>query len=1301
MEQMAENKSWHGVSVRLADAARIGVAAAAVVLLYLLSRSNYLLFHAGIELVAVVVGFAIFVVAWNTRRWVTNDYLLFVGIAYLFVAVVDVFHTLSYAGMGVFPQFSSNEPTQFWILARYIEGFTLLLAPLFLIRRRHPVPILALYSVVTALGLLSICRLSLFPDCFVPGEGLTTFKVVSEFVVSSLIVAGMVLLWRHRALLAPRIVWLVLAAMATTIAAEMSFTLYTDVYGVANVIGHIFKLVSFLLVYRAVVATNMSAPFEMLFRDLSHSRDAVVRERDLARRYIDIAGVILLVLDRQGTVQLINLRGTEVLGYAAEEIVGKNWFQHFVLAGQRDRLREVFLRLMEGQGQLAASVESPVLDDAGVEHIVAWRNSVLRDEHGMVVGTLSSGEDVTERKLTEASLRASEKRFQALFEHAPDAYYICDLDGRFVDANRAAEQLLGRLREDLVGKGFVESGLLPPSQMDRALVLLRRSVRGEVTGPDELVLLHRDGHPVTVDIRTEPIEMDGAPLILGIAHDITERKADEQSLRLQRDLFMSLFTNSPDATALLDADSRITDVNPAFSTTFGYTTEDVRGADIDSVIVPEGRFQEARELTRESLLGHFGRSTDTVRRARNGTPVQVSVFGVPILSNGNRVGTFAIYQNITGRKQSEADLRASEEKFRALFEQSIDAIYTHDYDGTHVEANQAWLDLFGYSREELASIDSARDVYVDPRDRDEFLKRIEESGLVADEVRFKKKDGTVMVCQRTVVARRDLAGRIVGFQGIIRDITERVRVEDEVRRNEARLRSLVSILQHEATTVQEFLDYALDEAVALTESQIGYIYFYDEVSRQFTLNTWSREVMHECTIQKPRTVYQLEKTGIWGEVVRQRQPIVVNDFDAPHPLKRGYPQGHAKLHKYASIPVLSGGRIVAVVGVANKEADYTDTDVLQLTLLMDSVWGVVERKLTEEKVRSFAERLERAMSVGNLAWWQMRLPSGEVEFDDRKATMLGYAPADFAHYSDFTALLHPDDRENATRAMRDHLDGNAERYEVEYRMRSRSGDYHWFRDVGSVTGRDADGRPALVTGVVLDITDLKDAEEQLSRSNEELRDLAARLDVAREEERASVAWELHDEVAQALSAVKMDLTSCSTRLPVAVQEQVRPALARMTGLLDSTIARLRRLYTDLVPVMLEDLGLPAAIEWHAQQFALQSDVAVHIGRVDPLRLSDERLALALYRVLQETLEHVYRDHRATEVTIDLMLDDGVVTLRLVDNGEAVLPDDSGFRCGLVLASIRERVHPWGGSVSVQSGSDRGTELRVAVPFAQE
>jgi two-component system, sensor histidine kinase and response regulator len=153
------------------------------------------------------------------------------------------------------------------------------------------------------------------------------------------------------------------------------------------------------------------------------------------------------------------------------------------------------------------------------------------------------------------------------------------------------------------------------------------------------------------------------------------------------------------------------------------------------------------------------------------------------------------------------------------------------------------------------------------------------------------------------------------------------------------------------------LDVALDEAIRLTLSKIGYIYFYDDRKKEFTLNTWSKDVMKECTISQPPMVYQLERTGIWGEAVRQAKPIIVNDFQAPNPLKKGYPEGHAKLFKYLTIPVFSGDKIVAVVAVANKEIDYDESDIRQLTLLMDSVWKIVLRRKAEEALRKSEEKL--------------------------------------------------------------------------------------------------------------------------------------------------------------------------------------------------------------------------------------------------------------------------------------------------------------------------------------------------------
>ncbi|HNW81964.1 MAG TPA: GAF domain-containing protein, partial [bacterium] len=160
--------------------------------------------------------------------------------------------------------------------------------------------------------------------------------------------------------------------------------------------------------------------------------------------------------------------------------------------------------------------------------------------------------------------------------------------------------------------------------------------------------------------------------------------------------------------------------------------------------------------------------------------------------------------------------------------------------------------------------------------------------------------------------------------------------------NNSYFKSVLEIFQHKSSSLQEFLDFALAKAIELTESKLGYIYHYYEDRKEFVLNTWSNEVMKECSVVNPQSIYTLEETGFWGEAVRQRKPIILNNFQAQHPLKKGYPEGHAPLHKFMTIPVFNGDNIVAVVGVANKATDYGETDVLQLTLMMDAVWKVVD-----------------------------------------------------------------------------------------------------------------------------------------------------------------------------------------------------------------------------------------------------------------------------------------------------------------------------------------------------------------------
>ncbi len=156
------------------------------------------------------------------------------------------------------------------------------------------------------------------------------------------------------------------------------------------------------------------------------------------------------------------------------------------------------------------------------------------------------------------------------------------------------------------------------------------------------------------------------------------------------------------------------------------------------------------------------------------------------------------------------------------------------------------------------------------------------------------------------------------------------------------LKSLLRILQSQIEDVHDFLDHALDEAISITNSKIGYIFKYDEEKEELLLYSWSKGVMRECKIHDPPTCFLLKNIGLCGEPVRQRKPFWVNDFLKETKGKKGYPKGHLEIERFLTVPVFINDRIEAVIGVANKKEAYSETDVLHLQLLMDSIWRIVK-----------------------------------------------------------------------------------------------------------------------------------------------------------------------------------------------------------------------------------------------------------------------------------------------------------------------------------------------------------------------
>jgi len=243
--------------------------------LYATSLYNYLLFHSLVELFTIVVAAGIFMIAWNARSYLNNNYLLFIGIAAIFIAFLDLFHTLAYQGMGVFADQTANTATQIWVAMQYLQGLSLLIAPFFIGRKLKTSLQLGAYLLVTGLLLGSIFVWHIFPVAYVQGSGLTVFKKVSEYIIVVFFLASIGILLRKRQEFDPVVLRFLILFLAFTIASEIAFTSYVSVYGGANLVGHLLRLVAFFFLYKAIIETGLVRPYAILLRDLQRSEESL------------------------------------------------------------------------------------------------------------------------------------------------------------------------------------------------------------------------------------------------------------------------------------------------------------------------------------------------------------------------------------------------------------------------------------------------------------------------------------------------------------------------------------------------------------------------------------------------------------------------------------------------------------------------------------------------------------------------------------------------------------------------------------------------------------------------------------------------------------------------------------------------------------------------------------------------------------------------------------------------------------------------------------------------------------------
>jgi PAS domain S-box-containing protein len=284
--------------------------------------------------------------------------------------------------MGVFEGFDADLPTQLWISARYLESISFLIAPVLLRRKINYYLLLAIYALATFAIVVAIFWLRIFPHCFIEGQGLTPFKKVSEYIICMILSVALLYFYRMRSSFNSDVFSFIALSIITTIFAELAFTFYISVYGLSNLIGHIFKIISFYLLYKAIVETGIRKPFDLLWRELRLSEEQLRIQRNMVRAYLDMAGAIILEVDAGERVTMINRRGCEIIGAKEDEIVGKNLFLDFIPEDRRAFAREMFTKLFTSHDGSHIYFELPLLDIKGNARIIAWNATVIKDKEG-------------------------------------------------------------------------------------------------------------------------------------------------------------------------------------------------------------------------------------------------------------------------------------------------------------------------------------------------------------------------------------------------------------------------------------------------------------------------------------------------------------------------------------------------------------------------------------------------------------------------------------------------------------------------------------------------------------------------------------------------------------------------------------------------------------------------------------------------------------------------------------------------------------------------------------------------------
>ena len=926
----------------------------------------------------------------------------------------------------------------------------------------------------------------------------------------------------------------------------------------------------------------------------------------------------------------------------------------------------------------------------------------LQDESGAVNRVVVLTEDITERKRVEEDLRESEEKWRLLVKTIPDYIAIHDQNGKYLFLNHYAD---GFSEKDVIGRSLYD--FLPPDSRQIFKENLNEIKKNGEMRRFEYTAMGDHGEMKEYEEYLVPLKGSGGKTdVLAIARDISERKRGEEAIR-RRNAELTALNQIGQALSRLAEPSEILEI---IFVVMGQVLDNsnlfiaLYDQDSQYVSFPVYTINGERIFGGDRPLGNG--ITDYVIRSNQpflvrqnlekaldqrgieliGTPSQ-SFLAVPMRRGEKVIGVIALqdYENenaydeqqlellttmaaqattalenarlygavrkeLEERRRAEEGVRENEYRYRAVFDGVDDAIFIESLHGSILDANRRACEMFGYNHDEFLTkkvIDlvPSREYIVSFNPKDSATLPIHPFETV--NVRANGEQFPIELNIRMQTFNGEQVLFVVG-----RDVSERKRVQELLQESEARFKMMFE---------QAPLAINITRGTDIIYANPAYL----EMFRYTDLE--------ELQTLPPLGLFTPEFRPVILENIRRRSLglPVPNGYEADCLRKDG--TRISVLMDFARISFVDGPATVGFI------LDITDRKRAE-TALHDS----------EERFKQIAEQTEEWI-------WEVDAKGLYTISSPIVEKILGFSPNELVGKKHFYDLFAPDQREGLREAA----------FEAFSRKESIKGliNENVHKD-GRIVILETNGIPVVdaagtlhgYRGADKDITERKRAEKELANSREQLRALSRYLQAAREEERTFIAREIHDELGQELTALKMDLAWFTKQLPQEQTLLIQKADA-MSNMVDGTIQTVRRVASQLRPGMLDDLGLVAALEWQAGEFQSRTGITCKLDLPENIPMPGKDQSTAIFRIFQEALTNIGRHAHATKVRISLKEQPDGIDLVVHDNGIGITQDQLNDPRSLGLTGMRERIQAFGGTLQFKSVKGRGTSVRLRMPLS--